>query len=171
MSAGPVVLIVDDEPSVRTLVRSMLEREGWASVEARDGGEAIALLSTTVSIDLLITDLMMPVMNGKELAGAVRMLRPKLPVLYLTGHSEMLFASVPVLGDGEAFLDKPFSRRALLEAVSLLFFGTTQPLANPEPSWAARARSFLQTQPPPVPGGDFTSSDDADFAELLGTSR
>jgi two-component system, cell cycle sensor histidine kinase and response regulator CckA len=67
---------------------------------------------------------MMPEMNGDELARRLRAQDPDLRVLYLTGHSEKLFAERMVLWEHEAFLDKPFTPAALLEAVSLLLFGT-----------------------------------------------
>jgi CheY-like chemotaxis protein len=149
MSIGtrPVALIVDDEPPVRSVVRQILENGGWCAVEARDGGEALRLLATLPRIDLLVTDLQMPVLNGKELAAAVRRLRPRLRVLYLTGFSEMLFTSTPVLADGEAFLDKPFTPQALLEAVSLLFFGTRQPAGHAhDVSWTSRLLARIDAQ-------------------------
>ena len=135
---NPVVLIVDDEPPIRQLVRKIMEASEWVVLEARDGGEALHLLATVPHVDFLVTDLQMPVMDGKQLAQTVRLLRPRLKVLYLTGYSEMLFTSAKVLTDNEAYLDKPFTPKALIEAVSLLFFGTLQPAGDTRRPWASR---------------------------------
>lgn len=118
-----VVLVVDDEPGVRALQRRILEGGGYAVVEAGDGAEALAIIQSTAPIDFLIADLDMPVMRGEEMATKIRALRPQMRVLYVTAHSELLFKERPELIEGEAFLDKPFTMRGLLEAVSLLKSG------------------------------------------------
>lgn len=118
-----IVLVVDDEAGVRALARRILEGGGYGVVEAADGAEALELIKSSVRIDFLIADLDMPVMRGEEMARRVRALNPDLRVLYVTAHSERLFEDRPELIDGEAFLDKPFTVRGLLEAVSLLKVG------------------------------------------------
>lgn len=126
MAAEPsrgFVLVVDDEPGVRALARRILEGGGYGVVEAGNGAEALAVMESPQRVDFLIADLDMPVMRGEEMARRIRALRPDLRVLYVTAHSELLFAERPELIDGEAFLDKPFTRRGLLEAVSLLKSG------------------------------------------------
>ena len=124
---NPVVLLVDDEPPIRHIVRKIMEKHHWTVLEARDGGEAVQMLAAARHVDLLITDVQMPVMDGTELSSTVRLLRPRLKVLYLTGYSEKLFASAKMLSENEAYLDKPFTSKALMEAVTLLRFGTLQP--------------------------------------------
>lgn len=118
-----VVLVVDDEAGVRALARRILEGGGYGVIEAENGAEALALMESKARVDFLIADLDMPVMRGEEMAKKIRELRPELRVLYVTAHSEQLFKERPELIEGEAFLDKPFTMRGLLEAVSLLKVG------------------------------------------------
>ena len=125
-----VVLVVDDEPGVRALARRILEGGGYGVLEAGNGVEAMAVINSTARVDFLIADLDMPVMRGEEMTKQIRALRPELRVLYVTAHSELLFKERPELIAGEAFLDKPFTVRGLLEAVSLLKSGY---IAEPPP--------------------------------------
>jgi len=121
---GPVrVLIVDDEEPVRRFVQRVVALGRYETVVAGDGPEAIALAASHGPFDLLLTDLMMPDMNGDELARQLRETQPSLKVLYLTGFSERLFKDKVTLFDGEAFLDKPCTVKSLLQAVSLLVYG------------------------------------------------
>lgn len=82
----------------------------------------------------------MPVMRGEEMARKMRALRPDLHVLYVTAHRELLFKERPELIDGEAFLDKPFTMRGLLEAVSLLKAGF---IKEPPPTPVSPFRRWL----------------------------
>ena len=116
----PTVLIVDDEESILRFVRRVLQDAGLKTIIAHDGLEAVGTATMVGDFDLLVTDLMMPHMNGDELARRLRMNQPDLPVLYLTGFSDRLFADRMQLWENEAFLDKPCSVKALLEAVSLV---------------------------------------------------
>jgi two-component system, cell cycle sensor histidine kinase and response regulator CckA len=117
------ILIVDDEESVRMFVASVLKDAGYQTVLAGSGAEAIEKAGRTPSIDLLVTDVMMPHMTGDELARRLRLDDPKLKILYLTGYSDRLFKDKVTLWEDEAFLDKPCSVRSLKEAVSLLLSG------------------------------------------------
>lgn len=126
-----VVLAVDDEPGVVALVRRCLDDERFTLLIATGGQEAIGHVATGVFLDLLITDLRMPEMDGDELARRARALRPKLKVLYLTSHADRLFGQGTGLREGEAYLDKPFTRAALREAVALLVFGSTTLVSPP----------------------------------------
>jgi two-component system cell cycle sensor histidine kinase/response regulator CckA len=121
---APTVLVVDDEQSIREVARRILESEGYAVTEASNGQEAITLLAGGEPLDLLMADLDMPVLGGDEMARRIRLTRPDLKVLYVTGHIDRLMDVRPMLWDGEAFLDKPFSADGLLEAVSLVLYGT-----------------------------------------------
>jgi two-component system, cell cycle sensor histidine kinase and response regulator CckA len=133
-SGKGVVLIVDDEPGVRALERRILEGGGYEVIEAGDGAEAVAMIDSSARVDFLVADLDMPVMQGEEMARKIRARRPDLRVLYVTAHSERLFQERPELIDGESFLDKPFTARGLLEAVSLLKTGSIgTPLPAPHP--------------------------------------
>jgi len=117
------VLIVDDEESVRRFVERVLVDAGYRIVVASDGPEAIEIASKADKIDLLITDMIMPEMQGDELARRLRNSEPQLKVLYLTGYSDRLFNDKITLWQDEAFLEKPCSVKGLQQAVSMLLFG------------------------------------------------
>ncbi len=119
------VLVVDDEhPVLRLLVR-VLSVDNYEIQSSDSGVEAARLLDVPnfEGVDLLVTDLMMPHMNGRELANVVRQRYPSTRVLYVTGFSDTLFQGVNELGDGESFIEKPFGAEGLLEATRLLMFG------------------------------------------------
>jgi two-component system, cell cycle sensor histidine kinase and response regulator CckA len=120
---GQTILIVDDEEGIRTFVHRVLSEAGYKTSIAVDGPQAIQIASTLDPLDLLLTDVMMPQMTGDELGRRLRLLRPSLKVLYLTGYSDQLFKEKVTLWEDEAFLDKPCSPRGLLEAVSLILSG------------------------------------------------
>jgi two-component system cell cycle sensor histidine kinase/response regulator CckA len=119
------ILAVDDEPGVLALVRRCLDDERVTLTEALSGKDALAQIAEGPALDLLITDLRMPEMEGDELARQVRMRDRDLKVLYLTSHADRLFEAKPQLWAEEAYLDKPFSREGLREAVAMLLFGRT----------------------------------------------
>ena len=117
------VLVVDDEEAVRKFVERVRRDGGYRTATAADGPEAIAVASQLDRLDILVTDLMMPQMQGDELARRLRQRQPALKVLYLTGYSDRLFKDKITLWEDEAFLDKPCSIKGLRQAVSLLLFG------------------------------------------------
>ena len=117
------VLVVDDEEPMRLFVGRVLQDAGHEVTMAANGDEAVAMLPALTSLDVLVTDEVMPRMPGHELARLVRAREPAVRVLYLTGFSDQLFKEKRALWADEAFLDKPCSAKALLEAVSLLFSG------------------------------------------------
>lgn len=120
------ILAVDDEPGVLALVRRCLgDDERVTLIEASSGKDALERMAKGPALDLLITDLRMPEMEGDELARQVRRREPGLRVLYLTSHPDCLFQAKPQLWAEEAYLDKPFTRDGLREAVALLLYGRT----------------------------------------------
>jgi two-component system cell cycle sensor histidine kinase/response regulator CckA len=120
-----IVLVVDDEPLIRQIERRTLELEDrYSVIEAPGGAEGIAILQDGRPLDLLIADLDMPDVPGEEMVRQIRSARPDLKVLYVTGHIDRLLDVRSTLWEGEAFLDKPFTSQGLLEAVSLLLYGT-----------------------------------------------
>jgi two-component system cell cycle sensor histidine kinase/response regulator CckA len=123
----PLVLVVDDEEPIRQLERRILEGGGYRVIEASKAGEALALLEGDVQVDLLIADLQMPDLGGEEMARRIRRDRPDIKVLYVTGHIDELMDERSTLWEGEAFLDKPFTAKALLEAVSQLLYKKLPP--------------------------------------------
>jgi len=121
-----VALVVDDEEPVRRFVDRALREAGYKTVMAGSGAEAINAVTETGGFDILVTDLMMPEMNGDELARRLRSQEPSLKVLYLTGFSDKLFKEKATLWQDEAFLEKPCTLRGLIEAVSLLLTGRVE---------------------------------------------
>ena len=124
------MLIVDDEEPIRQLERRILESGGYQVLEAARAVDAFALLQDAVRVDLLIADLLMPDIGGEEMARRIRRDHPEIKVLYVTGHIDELMDERSTLWEGEAFLEKPFSAKALLEAVSLLLYRRLPP--NPK---------------------------------------
>lgn len=119
------VLVVDDEHPVLKLLVRVLSVDNYEIQSTDSGVEAARLLDLPNfrGVDLLVTDLMMPVMNGRQLAAHVRQRYPAARVLYVTGFADTLFNGVNELGDGESFIEKPFGVEGLLEATRLLMFG------------------------------------------------
>jgi DNA-binding response OmpR family regulator len=119
------LLVVDDEPPVLRLVARILATDNYDVSTAENGDAAVKLLQKPGLgvVDLLVTDLMMPGMTGRELAAIVRRSHPNVRVLYVTGFADTLFKGVQELGPGESFIEKPFGAEGLLEATRLLMFG------------------------------------------------
>jgi CheY-like chemotaxis protein len=126
-SRPETVLVVDDEEMVRKFVERVLREAGYQTATASDGPEALEVAAKLASVDILVTDVMMPQMTGDELARRVRISTPDIKVLYLTGFSDRLFKEKVTLWADEAFLEKPCSMTGLLQAVSLLLFGRFKP--------------------------------------------
>lgn len=120
------VLVVDDEEPVRKFVERVLREAGYKTATAGGGAEAIEVAKKMESLDILVTDVMMPQMTGDELARRLRQAEQRLKVLYLTGFSDRLFKEKVTLWEGEAFLDKPCGVQGLLQAVSQLLFGRVE---------------------------------------------
>jgi CheY-like chemotaxis protein len=113
---GRRVLVVDDEELVRFTHTELLQDLGCTVIEAVDGREALAMLRFGVSVDLLLTDVRMPVLDGWTLAERARELQPDLPVIYTTGDLASAARPVP---DG-IVLEKPFRRAELIIALGVL---------------------------------------------------
>jgi len=112
------ILLAEDEQDVREVAREFLESGGYTVIEARDGAEALRLVETHEgTIGLLITDMVMPGMNGQELAGRLQQKRAGVRTLYMSGYSERAAAESAQGGSAIPLLTKPFSRSALLRAV------------------------------------------------------
>ena len=124
-SPKSVVMVVDDEDSVRKLACRALELAGFRVIEARDGVEALGLINDATPVDLLCADMNMPVLAGDEMARQFRLRQPDLKVLYVSGFVDSLFEKRHTLWQGEAFLEKPFTSKGLVQAVSLLLAGRT----------------------------------------------
>ena len=112
------VLLVEDEDAVRTLARYVLRSSGYTVLEARNGAEGLLLGERHQgALDLLLTDVVMPRMSGRELAERMAALRPDLSVLYMSGYTDDAVIRHGVLGSDTAFLQKPFTPAALVQRV------------------------------------------------------
>jgi CheY-like chemotaxis protein len=112
-----VILVVDDEPPIRLIALDLLDDLGYKTLEADDGPSALAILETKLRIDLLITDVGLPGMNGRQLADAARRRRPSLKVLFITGYAEGALVDKGVLEPGMQVMTKPFQMSALAARV------------------------------------------------------
>jgi two-component system, cell cycle sensor histidine kinase and response regulator CckA len=120
MSETPTILVVDDEETVRAFMRKILMMRGYQVLDAHDGIDALEQITRLgIAVDLLLTDVRMPRMDGAELAQRLHALYPQTPILYISGY--------PFDLDTErrkyptricAFLSKPFTPKVLLEAVT-----------------------------------------------------
>ena len=112
--SGEVVLVVDDEPSIRMLIGEVLEEAGYTGIEVADGPTAVKILQSNARIDMLITDVGLPGgMNGRQVADAGRMLRPALKVLFITGYAENAVFGHGYLDASMHLLTKPFPMETL----------------------------------------------------------
>ena len=108
------VLVVEDDEGVRTLAREFLEMDGYTALEARHGEEALQVCEQHEGpIHLMVTDVVMPGMSGRELAERLAPLHPEMKVLYMSGYTDNAIVRHCVLEPGTAFLQKPFTTGAL----------------------------------------------------------
>jgi CheY-like chemotaxis protein len=118
---GRVVLVVDDEQGLRDLVCRTLRTEGYRTLEATHGGEALEMVeSGRDAIDLVITDVVMPGMDGRELGRRLARSRPTLPILYMSAYdvNDIFQRGSPRVS--APFLQKPFPRDGLINSVEQL---------------------------------------------------
>eukprot|EP01133_Synstelium_polycarpum_P005376 gene5376-6225_t len=108
-NAGETVLIVEDDPAVRVLVSAVLSELGYAFVEAGDADSAMPIIESSQRIDLLISDVGLPGMNGRQLAEIGRQVRPELKVLFITGYAEHAAVRGGFLDPGMQMITKPFT--------------------------------------------------------------
>jgi len=108
LGAGEHILIVEDTASVRMFVNEVLTDAGYRCTQAADVNTALSIMEQDRSIDLLLTDVGMPQMNGREMARLVRGWRPELPVLFMTGYAENALNRQHFLGEGMDMIIKPF---------------------------------------------------------------
>ena len=111
---GKTVLVVDDEPTLRMLVSETLQSLGYGAIEAPDGPAALRILQSDMAVDLLVTDVGMPGLNGRQLADAARAARPALRVLFSTGYAHnAAIGNGAALAPGMEIMTKPFALDAL----------------------------------------------------------
>lgn len=117
---GETVLVVDDEESIRMLVTETLIDLDYTALEAADGPTALRMLAANRHIDLLVTDVGLPGMNGRQLADAIRASRPGLKVLFITGYAENAVLNHGHLEPGMHVITKPFAMEALATRIKSL---------------------------------------------------
>jgi PAS domain S-box-containing protein len=118
LAGTETVLLVEDNDQVRNLAREVLRRQGYTVLSAKDGIEALNLAeSHDGPVHLLLTDVVMPGMNGRELYARAAVLRPGLKVLFMSGYPEDVIAHRGVLDEGVRFVQKPFSVQSLAAKV------------------------------------------------------
>jgi PAS domain S-box-containing protein len=127
-TARETILVVEDEVNLRRLTRQFLENQGYTVLEAADGAEAVQIcVAHQGIIHLLLTDVIMPGMNGRELAHRVSEIRPNMKVLYMSGYTENAIGHNGTLDAGITLLQKPFTLHALKAKVREVIDKTTLP--------------------------------------------
>ncbi|WP_213776868.1 PAS domain-containing protein [Caballeronia sp. dw_276] len=116
-SSGETILVVEDEDDVRSLLVEVFSDAGYSVLQATDGPSGLDILRSSVRIDLLVSDVGLPRMNGRQMADAAKLLRPHLRILFMTGYAEMAVAPGGFLGEGMQMITKPFSIEAIVNRV------------------------------------------------------
>jgi len=141
--AGGVILVVEDDPAVRHVATTVLDRAGYTTLSAPGPVEALdAARARSAPIDLLLTDVVMPRYSGRELAVQLSALHPRLAVIYMSGYTDKDIVHRGMLEEGVFFLPKPLTPDGLLEAVSRVL-GRSALVATP---WDTAARWAPVTQ-------------------------
>lgn len=117
-SRRATLLVVEDEEALRASICRLLRAEGYQVLEAGDGARALQVLEdpSAEQVELVLTDLRMPVMDGRQLASALARLRPSLPIVFMSGYTAQLM-DLRLVSPHLAFLAKPFRDTDLLAAV------------------------------------------------------
>ena len=122
-ATGETVLVVEDEPVVRGVILEMLHDQGYRTLEAVDGPSGLRILRRDQRIDLLVTDVGLPGMNGRQLADQARETRPGLKILFITGYAESVAISDGFLQPGMEMITKPFELDNLARRIRAMVSG------------------------------------------------
>lgn len=117
LGRGETVMIIEDDPSVRLLVVDVLKELGYVALEAADGNQALPILQSDTGLDLLISDVGLPGLNGRQLAEIARQTRPELRILFITGYSAMAASRGDFLAPGMDMINKPFAMDDLAKKI------------------------------------------------------
>lgn len=146
LQGSETILVVEDNELVRTLTSETLKQYGYRVIEAPGGEQALKVIGEYAEkIDLLLTDVVMPGLNGRELADQTLSLRPGIKVLYMSGYADNTIVQYGVLNPGLAFIEKPFSPESLAGTVRQILSSGPQP-RNAAPT----APGAPASMPPPV---------------------
>ncbi|WIJ24822.1 PAS domain S-box protein [Devosia sp. RR2S18] len=121
--AGETVLVIEDESVVRDLVVEVLTELGYTAIEASEGPSGLAILQSKRKIDLLITDIGLPGLNGRQVADAARQQRPELRILFMTGYAENATLASGFLEPGMQMITKPFPMETLASRIREMIEG------------------------------------------------
>ncbi|RYF70457.1 MAG: response regulator, partial [Comamonadaceae bacterium] len=117
-SHGETVLLIEDEPTVRQLLREVLSELGYTVIAVEDGPTGLRVLQASQGVDLLVTDVGLPGgMNGRQVADAGRVMRPGLKVLFITGYAETVAVGNGLMQEGMEVMTKPFEIHSLVDKV------------------------------------------------------
>ena len=122
-ATGETVLVVEDEPVVRGVIMEMLGEQGYRTLEAVDGPSGLRMLRTNERIDLLVTDVGLPGINGRQLADQARETRPDLKILFITGYAESVAIADGFLQPGMEMITKPFDLDNLSRRIRAMVSG------------------------------------------------
>jgi signal transduction histidine kinase len=122
-ATGETVLVVEDEPVVRAVILEMLQEQGYRTLEAVDGPAGLRILRNRERIDLLVTDVGLPGMNGRQLADQARETRPDLKILFITGYAESAAIAAGFLQPGMEMITKPFDLDNLSQRIRSMVSG------------------------------------------------
>ncbi len=114
---GETILVVEDEQTVRHVVVEALREAGYQVFEAADGPSGLSTIARMPAVDLLVSDVGLPGLNGRQMADAIRLTSPHLKILFMTGYAESAAAAEGFLDPGMAILTKPFDVDTLLVKV------------------------------------------------------
>jgi len=118
VGGSETILLVEDEPTILRMTRMMLEKKGYSVLSATTPAEAIEKAKNhSGAIDLMMTDVVMPEMNGRDLAGKITNFYPDIGLLFMSGYTANVIAHHGVLDEGVAFIQKPFSMADMTEKV------------------------------------------------------
>lgn len=121
---GEIVLVVDDEPTIRMLITDTLAELGYRAIEAGDAASGLKVLQSDARVDLLISDVGLPGgMNGRQMVDAARTSRPDLKVLFITGYADNAAIGNGHLGPGMHVLTKPFVMENLAARIKAVMAG------------------------------------------------
>jgi len=115
---GKLILVVDDEPAVVRAVTVFLASAGYVAIVAENGASGLELFQASADqIDLVLADIVMPVLDGVSMANAIRKIRPNVPVLLMTGDSESVITTISK--ESFPFIKKPFLAAELIRAIEV----------------------------------------------------
>ncbi|MGA7996356.1 MAG: ATP-binding protein, partial [Bradyrhizobium sp.] len=122
-ATGETVLVIEDEPVVRGVILEMLDEQGYRTLEAVDGPSGLKILRSGERIDLLVTDVGLPGMNGRQVADQARESRPDLNILFITGYAESVAIADGFLQPGMEMITKPFDLDHLAQRIRAMISG------------------------------------------------